>query len=393
MLDGGVVGRSLAERRHPGVFAGVQVDGRDPLVRRLEERQPLGTADTAAAADPPPLAALRVRRRDCHQGRLRPRLDVEDPGHRIERGAGMIRATRHPRHRERRLLASLAPDDGRREHRSQHVLSGDLDRLLSQLRREVDQVVDRHALEIEGRRPGGEGLGRRRPLAGHRRLRHGTLLDRPDGLARDPVEDVGEGRLGHLGDDLPQATVDDHVGEHGGGCDVPVPDAVMNCLEVPDAFAGFGVEAEQALGVDVVAGPVAAPEVAGRRRGGDVDVAELLVAGHRSPDVGTADPLPGFVVPCLGELLALLRDRVEPPLRLPCADVVGAHVAGRKALLGRRRIGDSRAHDEGVADYDSGRAGADVALEDFLAAQPVIRQIDDAVFPEGGVGASRREVQ
>ena len=115
----------------------------------------------------------------------------------------MIRSTRHPRHRERRPLSSLTPDDGRREHRSQKELLGNLERLLSQFRREVDEIVDRHALEIEGRRPGRKGLGRRRPLPGHRGLRHGAFFDRPDGLARDPVEDVGEGRLGHLGDDLP----------------------------------------------------------------------------------------------------------------------------------------------------------------------------------------------
>ena len=393
MADRGVVGRSLAERRHPGVLAGVQVDGRDALVRRLEERQSLGASDTTATADPPPLAARGVRRRDRHPGRLRSRLNVEDAGQRIERGAGMVRSTRHPRHRERRRLASLARHDRGREHRSQEELVGDLERLLPQFRREVDQIVDRDALEIEGRRPGRKGLGRCRPLPGHRGLRYRALLDRPDRLARDPVEDVGEGRLGHLGDDLPQPAVDHDVGENGGGGDVPVPDAVMNGLEVPDALAGFGVEAEQALGVDVGAGPVAAPKIAGRRRRGDVYVAELLVAGHRSPDVGAANPLPGVVVPRLGELLALPRNRVEPPLRLAGTDVVGAHVAGRKPLLRRRRVGDSRAHDEGVADHDPGRTGADVALEDLLAAQPVIRQVDDAVLSEGGVGASRREVQ
>ena len=372
MPDGGVVGRSLPKRRHPGVLAGAQIDGRDPLIRRLEERQSLGTSDTTATAYPSPLTARRVRGRDRDPGRLRSRLDVEDAGQGIERGAGMIRSTRHPRHGERRLLASLTRDDRRREHRSQEELPGDLERLVSQLGREVDQIVDRHALEIEGRRSGRKGLGRRRPLPGYRGLRYRAFFDRPDGLARDPVEDVGEGRLGHLGDDLPQPAVDHDIGEHGRGGDVPVPDAVMNGLEVPDALAGFGVQGEQALGVDVVAGPVAAPEVAGRRRGGDVDVAELLVAGHRSPDVGAADPLPGVVVPRLGELLAFLRDRMEAPLRLAGADVVGPHVARRKTLLRRRCVGDSRAHDECVSNHDSGRAGADVPLEDLLAAQPVI---------------------
>ena len=48
----------------------------------------------------------------------------------------------------------------------------------------------------------------------------------------------------------------------------------MHGLEVPHAFAGRGVEADQALGEQIVAAPMAAVVVVGRRTEGQVHVAE-----------------------------------------------------------------------------------------------------------------------
>ena len=91
------------------------------------------------------------------------------------------------------------------------------------------------------------------PLAGYVALRHGPLLDGPDRLAGDAVEDVGEGLLARLRDRLDLAAVDRDVEQVAGGGEVVVPEAVVHGLEVPDALPGLGVDRDDALGEEVVA--------------------------------------------------------------------------------------------------------------------------------------------
>ena len=72
---------------------------------------------------------------------------------------------------------------------------------------------------------------------------------------------------------------------------------------------------------------LAAIIIVGRRRSGQVDVAQLFISGQERPDIGVAlffDRLGG---PSLGALLAFLRDRVETPLELTRADIVAANMS------------------------------------------------------------------
>jgi hypothetical protein len=69
------------------------------------------------------------------------------------------------------------------------VFRDDVERLPAQLRREIDQILLAHALEIDRRGPCRERLGFRGPFAGNVGGWNRTVLDRPDRLAGDAIED------------------------------------------------------------------------------------------------------------------------------------------------------------------------------------------------------------
>ena len=387
-----MVARTVAERRLPRDVAAVQVDAGDAAVRRLQERQAAWPGGRDAVQDVRPEAARLVRLDQGHPRGPGHRLHEEHPGLGIGRGPRVVRAAARAGDRQDRLLAAGAALDQGHEHRPEDEFLRDLERFGPELRREVDQVVLGHPLAVEGRRPGGERLRLRQLLA-----RHGgapfdrAFLDRPHLFAGGAVEDVGEGGLRDLGNGLDQPAADDDVDQVRGGRDVVVPDAVMDGLEVPDPFAGRGVDADETFGVDVVAVPQPSVVVAGGRAGGQVDIAEFLVGGHRRPHVRVADRLPGVVLPGVDVLLALLGDGVEPPLELPRADIVAAHMPRRVVVL-EREVEDAGADDDGVADHDHGLAVADVPQRDVLAPQ-VPGELDHAVLAEGAVGLAGGRVE
>ena len=65
--------------------------------------------------------------------------------------------------------------------------------------------------------------------------------------------------------------------------EVVVPDAVMDGLEVPDALAGLRLDADEALGKQIVAGPIDRRSSRGRRRGRQVHVVELGIVTPSRP--------------------------------------------------------------------------------------------------------------
>ena len=81
---------------------------------------------------------------------------------------------------------------------------------------------------------------------------------------------------------------DGDVGQNRRRRHVEVPERMVHELEVPLALAGLQIDADEALGEQVVAGPVAAVEVRRRRLDRQVDEAELLVDGDLRPDAGVA---------------------------------------------------------------------------------------------------------
>ena len=114
----------------------------------------------------------------------------------------------------------------------------------------------------------------------------------------------------------------------------------MDELLMPDALAGSRIEAHEAAREQVVAGPMAAVEVAGRRLDRQIDVAELFVGGERRPDRRVAGIRPRIVQPRVVAELARLRNGVEGPQPLARADVEAADVALGVFLRSRRRAAD-----------------------------------------------------
>src|SRR4029453_16489399 len=234
----------------------------------------------------------------------------------------------------------------------------DLPRGLPELRREVDQVVLTHALDLNRRRLGWEGLRGSRLLARYTGLRHRAILDRPQRRASHAVEHENVSLLGHLRDCLDAPPVDRYVDEVGGRRQVVIPDVVSGELVVPDPLTRAGVEAHQRVAEEIVAVSVAAVVVVGRRAEGQVNVAQLLVGAHQRPHVGVADGFPRVVLPRLVTDLAGPGYGPEGPQLLSGADVEAAHVADRHSLADGEAQHGGPNHDH-VAD-DHRRRGVTV---------------------------------
>ena len=257
-----MVARTIAVGHRPRDLALVQVDRNELTVRRLEEREPLWTGRRLKRPHHP--ADIRARMGgfdEADQRRPLDRRDVQHPGFRVDARAAPVGAPHQARHLDSPLRSvRLFVNDRRwREERPVDVLAKDVERLLPELGREVDDVVDRHSLLVERRRLGREGLRRRVRLARHVAARYRPLLDRPYRLTGDTVEDVRERLLADDRDRLDLATVNPDVYEVGSRRKVIIPQPVMNRLEVPDALAGLRVETHEALREEIVAVPVAAP--------------------------------------------------------------------------------------------------------------------------------------
>src|SRR5262249_4262186 len=116
-----------------------------------------------------------------------------------------------------------------------------------QLGRQVEGVVERHALLGERRRPGRKRLRRPGLLAGHVALWHGTFFNRPDRLAGDPVEYEREAHLSKLDDHVRPA----RLSQHRRTGRIVIPEAVVYELIVPLAFAGGSVQTDERFGEQV----------------------------------------------------------------------------------------------------------------------------------------------
>ena len=160
----------------------------------------------------------------------------------------------------------------------------------------------------------------------------------------------------------------------------------MHRLEVPHPLAGLDVERDQALGEQVVARPVAAVVVAGRRARRQVHVAQLLVGAHRRPDVGVARVAPRLVAPGVGAEVVPPRHRAEDPPHVPGAGVHPLDPAGRR-LLRDCPVGDDVRRDHHAAGHD-GRRGhphqvaAAVVRASADGARDALHQVDAAVVAE-----------
>jgi hypothetical protein len=82
-------------------------------------------------------------------------------------------------------------------------------------------------------------------------LRHGTLRHRPDGLAREAVEDVEPALLAGLCHQLARLAVDGRVDDERRADGVVVPDRVMHELEVPPLLSRLQIDGH-GLGVGLL---------------------------------------------------------------------------------------------------------------------------------------------
>src|SRR5215472_4549081 len=82
---------------------------------------------------------------------------------------------------------------------------------------------------------------------------------------------------------------------------------------MPLALAGFQIDADQAVGEQVVAGAVAPVEVRGRRLDWGVGQAELFVDGDLAPDSGVAIDGPRFLQPSVVAEFARPWNGIELP--------------------------------------------------------------------------------
>ena len=316
-------GIAAADRNAPAMLAGIHVDGNDATERRLEQRQSLRSLQIGRHADKSVGRLPRLRLANGNDERQANGADIKRAGFGIHRRPAPVAAAADAGHLDHAAV-------GRRRKQFAAIKGvGDLQRLLVNLRRQVDQVLVERTLDIERRRLGGKRLGRRRALARNAGGRHRALLDRPYRFPGHAVEHIGESLLRHLRDGLDALAVDGDVDQVRRGRRIVIPQAVMNELIVPDLAAGRDIETDQALAIEPVAGPVAAVIVVSRRAHRQIDVAELFVDAHRRPYIGVADLLPGFLLPGLRAGLLALRYGVEGPEQTAGGRIKPPDVAGR----------------------------------------------------------------
>ena len=156
----------------------------------------------------------------------------------------------------------------RRVQRAAVVRAEDLQRLGSQFRREVDEVILGGAIGKEQGRPGGKGLSGRGDFAGDCRCRNRSFFDGPDRLAGFPIEDEGKALFGDLRHRLDRLAVDHDVDQVRRCRWVVVPYRVVHELKMPGPLAGFGMQGHEGIGEQVVAEAMAAEVVRHRRANG-----------------------------------------------------------------------------------------------------------------------------
>src|SRR5205085_2315075 len=109
---------------------------------------------------------------------------------------------------------------------------------------------------------------------------------------------------------------------------VPVPNIVVDKLIMPDALTGFGIQANNTVGEEIVPVTMAAEVVSGRHFYGDIDIAQLFIGGQWRPGGGVPGVLPGIVLPGVVAELAGMGDRTKRPEALSGSHVKATDIAG-----------------------------------------------------------------
>src|SRR6185312_6921006 len=259
------------------------------------------------------------------------------------------------------------------------------------LRDERIDVFFGERLPCERRRLRGKGLGGGGPLAGDIGLRNGSFFDRPQRLAGEPIEDEHRSELGALRHGLDRFAIVFDREEFRGDWQVVVPEVVVNDLEMPEALAGARVERQQRIAEEVVALAIGTIEVEAWSAERNERDAMFRVDGHFAPTMDAANGLPRVGRPGVVTGFPGVRDRVELPDQLPCANVVRMDIGRVRVVAGASR-GQWDNHQifedtAGVAGLE--RAGR-VAVESYAeVAAPVAAEAFDRL---AGTGVDSREI-
>src|SRR5262249_47751589 len=196
---------------------------------------------------------------------------------RIVARAGPIRTAISGAERQRGNWTARPAKGGWIKHRSHLEPLGDLERLASQSRREVDQIIDGNRLAGISRRLGRKRLRWRIPLTRYIALWNGTFFNRPNRLARHTIKDVQKGFLAWNSHRFNRSAVHVDVGEYRRGRKVIVPNRMVNNLEVPLPLACFQIDADETLAKQIVPRPMPPVEVGCGRFDGQIDKPQFLV--------------------------------------------------------------------------------------------------------------------
>src|SRR5215469_285768 len=373
------IGR-LAVRDLPNDFTLVEIDCRDGSVGWLDQRQPVHVELNVFAG------SLFLR----GHGRVSPRI-LARPVNGLDLLSGRSINVTHIRHFFRRLhqpdrlQASVAGvnirdvgfgivgparpigSSGRRsqsessqrsvdlthdrwgEDGTQQVFGGYALGLFAKIRREVNQVIYRHAVSAIGGRLARYGLCRRVPFTGHTPDRHRLFGDGPHRLACYAVEKVQEPLLARLGYGLDRFAVNGDVGEYRSRRDVHVPKGMMHQLKMPFSLSGPQVHTDQTFSKKIITAPMPSVEVACRRFDRKIDETQLLVHGDLRPHSRVAGIFRRTIEPGVVPEFSLLWNGVEDPQALAGAHIRSAHVALVVAHAFRGiTFAEGSANDDGV---------------------------------------------
>src|SRR5437773_1400175 len=111
---------------------------------------------------------------------------------------------------------------------------------------------------------------------------------------------------------------------------VVVPQIMAKRLEMPESFAGAGVEAERAIGKQVITFARAPIEIGRGSAGADEHQPALLVHTGAAPIIRRAGVGPATLFPSLVTEFARPRDGVKSPKLFAGPRVKRARVAGRR---------------------------------------------------------------
>src|SRR6266702_38918 len=167
------------------------------------------------------------------------------------------------------------------------------------------------------------------------------FFNRKQRFTRHSIEEIKVAGLGRLCDSIDALSVMRHSQEGRSRWKISIPYVVMYILKMPDSFSCVGVECQQCIREKIVADPVAAVEVDGRRACRDVHNPALGIERHPSPVVGSARSFPGIFRPRLIAELAWMRNGVKAPEKSSGANVERTDIA-RRSRKGLRHLA---AHD------------------------------------------------